>query len=322
MMPMLGFDYDSSYTDTEPYEPQPGGCCSFLPFFIGDLVELPITLPQDHTLFAVLGHQDGGLWIAKAREIRARGGMVLALSHPDYAHGPALEAWQQLLRDGRRRPADVAAAAARRGVVVAGPGGLPTRRLGRRLERRGAGRRPCAGPPRRGGTAAPGRVVTATAPVATMEAGPSEGPAAPRTWHVAVVVENVAAGRGHPPAQAGRRPPGRGFPCLGRDDASRRQRAVPGPTGSAAAGVPGAPGGHRGARLRAGVRRRVRTRVRSPARTAGPGPHRRAPAVPAARRLLPRRLGAAPPGSAGGRRPARPHAGGRSPRAASALRGR
>ena len=51
LMPQLGFDYDSSYPDTDPYEPQPGGCCSWLPFFNDDLVELPITLPQDHTLF-------------------------------------------------------------------------------------------------------------------------------------------------------------------------------------------------------------------------------------------------------------------------------
>lgn len=99
MMPLLGFDYDSSYTDSDPYEPQPGGCCTYLPFFIGDLVELPITLPQDHTLFAVLGHRDARLWIEKAREIRSRGGMVLALSHPDYAHGPALDAWRQLLQE-------------------------------------------------------------------------------------------------------------------------------------------------------------------------------------------------------------------------------
>src|SRR5206468_56780 len=32
-MPELGFDYDSSYPDTDPYEPQPGGCCSWLPYF-------------------------------------------------------------------------------------------------------------------------------------------------------------------------------------------------------------------------------------------------------------------------------------------------
>lgn len=97
LMPMLGFDHDSSYTDTDPYEPQPGGCCSYLPFFIDDLVELPITLPQDHTLFSILGHTDGSLWVEKADQLRRRGGMVLALAHPDYAHGAALRAWHELL---------------------------------------------------------------------------------------------------------------------------------------------------------------------------------------------------------------------------------
>ena len=101
LMPLLGFDYDSSYTDTDPYEPQPGGCCSYLPFFIDDLVELPITLPQDHTLFSILGHTDASLWISKAQELRRRGGLVLALSHPDYAHGPALRSWVELLEEFR-----------------------------------------------------------------------------------------------------------------------------------------------------------------------------------------------------------------------------
>jgi hypothetical protein len=70
LMPMLGFDYDSSYTDTDPYEPQPGGCCSYLPFFVEDTVELPITLPQDHTLFEILQHRTGRTWVDKAHEIR------------------------------------------------------------------------------------------------------------------------------------------------------------------------------------------------------------------------------------------------------------
>ena len=83
-MGLLGFDYDSSFPDTDPYEPQPGGCCSWLPFFIDDLVELPITLPQDHTLFEILRHADASVWSAKAGLIRERGGMALILTHPDY----------------------------------------------------------------------------------------------------------------------------------------------------------------------------------------------------------------------------------------------
>jgi hypothetical protein len=100
LMPMLGFDYDSSYTDTDPYEPQPGGCCTYLPFFIEELVELPITLPQDHTVFGILERQDGRLWLDKARDIRSRGGMVLALTHPDYARNEyAADAWRRLLKE-------------------------------------------------------------------------------------------------------------------------------------------------------------------------------------------------------------------------------
>jgi hypothetical protein len=98
LMATMGFDYDSSYTDSDPYEPQPGGCCTYLPFFNEALVELPITLPQDHTLFEILQHPDGRLWVEKAREIRARHGMVLVLAHPDYARDDRLlGAWRQLL---------------------------------------------------------------------------------------------------------------------------------------------------------------------------------------------------------------------------------
>jgi hypothetical protein len=98
LMPLLGFDYDSSYSDTDPYEPQPGGCCSYLPFFNRSLVELPITLPQDHTLFTILDRQDAELWMRKAGHVRERGGMVLVLTHPDYAHDPRLAGgYRQLL---------------------------------------------------------------------------------------------------------------------------------------------------------------------------------------------------------------------------------
>jgi hypothetical protein len=113
-MGLLGFDYDSSFPDTDPYEPQPGGSCSWLPFFIEDLVELPITLPQDHTLFVILRRAGASTWIDKARQLRERGGLALLLTHPDYMtqpriaeayvsflaefHGDA-SAWQALPRD-------------------------------------------------------------------------------------------------------------------------------------------------------------------------------------------------------------------------------
>ena len=85
---MLPFEYDSSYPDTDPYEPQPGGCCSWLPFLIREVVELPITLPQDHTLFVILQQVDERTWVDKTRLLRARGGMALLLTHPDYMDRP------------------------------------------------------------------------------------------------------------------------------------------------------------------------------------------------------------------------------------------
>jgi len=98
LMPLLGFDYDSSYSDSDPYEPQPGGCCSYLPYFNQAMVELPITLPQDHTLFTILQRPDAELWIRKAGHIRERRGMVLVLTHPDYAHDPRVTTgYKQLL---------------------------------------------------------------------------------------------------------------------------------------------------------------------------------------------------------------------------------
>jgi hypothetical protein len=89
---LLGFDHDSSYPDSDPYEPQPGGCATWLPYMIQDTVELPITLPQDHTLFVILQHVDERVWIDKVDALRRRGGMALFLTHPDYLLDPAIRA--------------------------------------------------------------------------------------------------------------------------------------------------------------------------------------------------------------------------------------
>ena len=144
-MPKLGFDYDSTYFDTSPYEPQPGGCCSLLPYKIDDLVELPITLPQDHTLFEILGGLDDQLWLDKARFVRQRGGMALVLTHPDYARNEHLvrayrnlldefaddaSAWKALPRDVSgwwRRRAASSVVRTSEGWTVTGPAELEGR---------------------------------------------------------------------------------------------------------------------------------------------------------------------------------------------------
>ncbi len=83
-MPELGCAYDSSYPDTDPFQPQPGGCRSVLPFFLGDLVEVPLTLVQDHTLFEILRRCSSDLWIEKSDWLIRHHGLINVLVHPDY----------------------------------------------------------------------------------------------------------------------------------------------------------------------------------------------------------------------------------------------
>ena len=84
----LGLEHDSSWSDVARYEPQKGGSCSWLPFFIGEVVELPITMPMDHTVFELLGDTTDEVWRKKADFLRTHGGMALMLTHPDYLLAP------------------------------------------------------------------------------------------------------------------------------------------------------------------------------------------------------------------------------------------
>jgi peptidoglycan/xylan/chitin deacetylase (PgdA/CDA1 family) len=88
-MPELGCLYDGSFPDTDPFEPQSGGCCSIHPYLMGDMVELPITLVQDHTLWEILRDESTTLWERKADWIAANHGLVHLLVHPDYLLEPA-----------------------------------------------------------------------------------------------------------------------------------------------------------------------------------------------------------------------------------------
>jgi peptidoglycan/xylan/chitin deacetylase (PgdA/CDA1 family) len=113
----MAFDYDSSFADTDPYEPQPGGTCSIFPFHLGRMIELPYTLPQDHTLLHLVHRDPLQIWVLKAQWIAACGGMVLLLIHPDYCGaGRLLGQYEELLKrladiEGgwRARPSEVAA---------------------------------------------------------------------------------------------------------------------------------------------------------------------------------------------------------------------
>jgi hypothetical protein len=87
-MSELGCLYDSSFPDTDPFEPQPGGCCSIFPYFIGDLVELPITLAQDHTLWEILRVPSIDVWRNKGDWLISQHGLLNVIVHPDYISTP------------------------------------------------------------------------------------------------------------------------------------------------------------------------------------------------------------------------------------------
>jgi peptidoglycan/xylan/chitin deacetylase (PgdA/CDA1 family) len=80
----LGCLYDSSFPDTDPFEPLAGGCCSIYPFMFGEVVELPITLVQDHTLMEILRERTIDLWVSKSEWIMRNHGLINVITHPDY----------------------------------------------------------------------------------------------------------------------------------------------------------------------------------------------------------------------------------------------
>lgn len=86
----LNIEYDASCFDVDPFQAMPGGIGSIWPAIVGKFVELPYTLPQDHTLFVTLGEQTTSIWQEKLAYIKRRSGMALMLTHPDYLDSPKL----------------------------------------------------------------------------------------------------------------------------------------------------------------------------------------------------------------------------------------
>jgi peptidoglycan/xylan/chitin deacetylase (PgdA/CDA1 family) len=98
----LDIEYDASCFDADPYQAMPGGVGSVWPFIAGRFVELPYTLPQDHTLFIVLRERDGRIWHQKLRYVAQLHGMSLVITHPDYLDSDLrLDAYRRLLNEAR-----------------------------------------------------------------------------------------------------------------------------------------------------------------------------------------------------------------------------
>ena len=80
----LGIDYDMSIPNTGHLEIQRGGCCTVMPYFIGDIVELPLTTTQDYSLFHIVGDFSNEVWKSQIESIMSRHGLLSFIVHPDY----------------------------------------------------------------------------------------------------------------------------------------------------------------------------------------------------------------------------------------------
>ena len=95
----LDFAFDMSFPTVAPMDPQYGGCCTVTPYFIGDLVELPVTTVQDYTLFHVLNERTIDLWKLQMELVLRKNGLISFIVHPDYIIDPSTRAvYEDLLR--------------------------------------------------------------------------------------------------------------------------------------------------------------------------------------------------------------------------------
>lgn len=89
---LLDFEYDTSVPNVAHLDPQRGGCCTVMPYFIGNLVELPVTTTQDYSLFHILNDYSLQLWDQQIKMIQRKNGLINVIIHPDYITKPREEA--------------------------------------------------------------------------------------------------------------------------------------------------------------------------------------------------------------------------------------
>jgi hypothetical protein len=88
----LNFSFDMSIPNVAHLDAQHGGCCTVMPYFIGDILELPVTTTQDYTLFHLLNQQSIDLWKAQIKLILGKNGIGSFIVHPDYVMEPETKA--------------------------------------------------------------------------------------------------------------------------------------------------------------------------------------------------------------------------------------
>lgn len=80
----LDFSYDMSVPNAAHLDPQRGGCCTVMPYFVGKILELPVTATQDYSLFHILNQDSTALWELEIAQILEKQGLASFIVHPDY----------------------------------------------------------------------------------------------------------------------------------------------------------------------------------------------------------------------------------------------
>ena len=94
----LNVSYDMSVPSVAHLDPQNGGCCTTMPYFVGDILELPVTVTQDYSLFHILKQYSIHLWKQQIEIIIKGNGLVNLIAHPDYLIArEARSSYRQLL---------------------------------------------------------------------------------------------------------------------------------------------------------------------------------------------------------------------------------
>ena len=93
----LDFSYDMSVPSVAHLDPQRGGCCTVMPFFIGKILEIPVTMIQDYTLFHILNDYSIDIWRHQLGGIIQHHGLANFIVHPDYVRVKRAQATYQRL---------------------------------------------------------------------------------------------------------------------------------------------------------------------------------------------------------------------------------
>jgi hypothetical protein len=95
----LDFSYDMSVPNVAHLDPQRGGCCTVMPYFIEDILEIPLTTTQDYMLFHLLCDYSLDMWKTQTEAILKKNGLISFLVHPDYViEQRARDVYWELLR--------------------------------------------------------------------------------------------------------------------------------------------------------------------------------------------------------------------------------